>query len=387
MYSNGSIDLINPLFESNVAAHETDGVGIATFGRAMVRCDEKIGCLAVCTVCPVHQRTPQPASSPQPTPSFAASRTGARKYTPVSLIVLLVVVAYTVIAVLLYTAQLRFYSGRIIGAQRRQDGVSGIQLAMHSDNDYMRLDPADETVSTPSVTSPDPRDMTIAPSATPSLPWAVMESSPAPIIVINCGMLITLWSVGMKLVAPLPIDPVVGRRFSELPFINEHAASSFGEVVHQMLSSEEEDQDTQSAVLYLRTVASALLLEMTATVVGTMSTRVVILTGRQMDPALAGLIGLYRQPIVSSHSGEGSKSETDISSLTMPTGCGDEAEASSLSRVEVTELTNGEVLGVPSLNNAVTYVELEYKEREWLAELAEHEAVSTNTSCLSSLDI
>jgi len=175
----------------------------------------------------------------------------------------------------------------------------------------------------------------------------------------------------MESAAPLPIDPVVGRHFSELPFINAHMASSFGEAVHQMLSSSEDRQNDQSVVLYLRTALTrSVLLEMTATVVGMASTRVVILTGRQMDPALGGLFGpCVQSAIVPSHLGENTTSESEISSLTMTGTTG-------------TIDSDGSGLLSPS-SAAARWVEC--RETEWLREA--EEAKSHGTSCACSEDM
>ena len=177
----------------------------------------------------------------------------------------------------------------------------------------------------------------------------------------------------MESAASLPTDPVVGRHFSELPFINAHMASSFGEAVHQMLSSSEDRQNDQSVVLYLRTALTRpVLLEMTATVVGMASARVVILTGRQMDPALGGLFGpCVQSAIVPSQLGENTTSESEISSLSMTGTTG-------------TIDSDGDGLGLLSPSSAAARW-VEYRETEWLREA--EEAKSHGTSCACSEDM
>ena len=79
-----------------------------------------------------------------------------------------------------------------------------------------------------------------------------------------------------------------------------------------------EGRENVQVMLHLSTVNGAVLLEMVATVVRTESKVVAILTGREVDSALAGL--LHTAGSVTESDADIRASETDISSITLPSG-------------------------------------------------------------------
>ena len=126
-------------------------------------------------------------------------------------------------------------------------------------------------------------------SAVPS--WAMMRSSPAPIFVVKRDMRVSLWSPGMTSAAPLPIHPV-GHHLSELPFVSERSGKKLYSVIGEMFDTPEsaDQNNPQRIMLYLHAKSGAVLLEMAAHVAGTGSSMVIVMTGRQVESDLGGLI-------------------------------------------------------------------------------------------------
>jgi hypothetical protein len=120
--------------------------------------------------------------------------------------------------------------------------------------------------------------------------WAMMESSPAPIFVVNRDMHVSLWSPGMASAAPLPLIPV-GLCLSELPFVNESSGKRLYIVMCDLFDMPGADHlNPQRIMLYLRTKEGPVLFEMAAHVAGAGSEAVIVVIGRTVESDLGLLI-------------------------------------------------------------------------------------------------
>ena len=117
------------------------------------------------------------------------------------------------------------------------------------------------------------------------------EVSLAPAFVVaRSSMRIKTWSPGMAIAAPMCVIPV-GWHISELPFVNAADANR----LHRMLVSSSCDlaanDEHRTFVLNLHVQGRGVLLEMVAThILGTESEPVIVLSGRELDSNLAGLM-------------------------------------------------------------------------------------------------
>ena len=131
----------------------------------------------------------------------------------------------------------------------------------------------------------------------------------------------------MSIAAPLHFPPV-GQNISDLPFVNGSAAGRrVQEHLRQILTGPKENMSgqAQTLMLHLRTKTGPVLLEMSANVLDTEMGRVVMMTGREIDNGLAGLIACESVALDEGsgyHDGgrnaNDGASESNISSLTMP---------------------------------------------------------------------
>ena len=137
---------------------------------------------------------------------------------------------------------------------------------------------------------------------------STMAMSPAPIFVLDQNLRITVWSKGLARAAPLLGDPV-GGLLSELPFVNQKAASQFCGVVRRIFDLPDEWAN-ESSILYLQSQNGPVLLEMAATIMGTN----VVMAGQVIEADLAGLISCKAFDRKEDQDGR-----SNVSSLTMPT--------------------------------------------------------------------
>ena len=351
VHRDGTLELVDSLFASNVAGNETDdGVGVVNLGGQLF-CDTH-GCLSVCTACRDETEEPSPSPAPvamMPVPTVPVTMPWARGSMPptrraetrkswpligtcavVSTFLLLVVIVGTWVHRRTPTT---CFAREVYTAQPTQeDSRWGIQLNLNSDAHQDLLMPTfsrddsaargDGSVASSEVSRDD------------SGYSSAMISSPAPIFVVNRDMRVKEWSPGMKSAAPLPVDPV-GCLLSELPFVNQRSGRILCTVIREMFDTPEQTDHRvpERIMLYLHTKSGRpVLFEMAAHVAGTGTTKVVIVAGRQVESDLGGLIATGDGDVPggseatcdckggNGYDGELSEAcQSEISSLTAPT--------------------------------------------------------------------
>ena len=116
----------------------------------------------------------------------------------------------------------------------------------------------------------------------------------------------------MAIAAPMIADPR-DQHLGTLSFSSTHAKDQFQEMIRQAFDAT--DGGSVTIMLHLNTKQGPVLLQMMANVVHTESDAAVILTGRELDSGLAGLI---HNAETATQSEPESILESTISSLTMP---------------------------------------------------------------------
>ena len=106
-----------------------------------------------------------------------------------------------------------------------------------------------------------------------------------------------------------PVDTLV----SDLPFVTPSAGTNFSAAISQTFTSQ---QNAQSMMVHLRAKNGPVLLEMVANVFGVNDSRLVVMTGREVDVDLATLMMGYGE-LANDRASESNVSI--ISSLTTPT--------------------------------------------------------------------
>ena len=145
----------------------------------------------------------------------------------------------------------------------------------------------------------------------------------------------------MTAIVPLVSDPR-DQLLGELPFVNTRAFLKCQAAIRQAFDDAAGEKENVQVMLHLNTRNGNTLLEMVANIVRSESDVVVILTGRQIDSNLAGLLHHNDQ--------EGSVSEADLAGvLHVNNGfeMGSQLESSSVS--SITMGTSMESIDVPAL--------------------------------------
>ena len=287
---SGFADLVNSVFQSN--GNDTEvGVGIVNL-NGQVQCDVNLGCLPFCTVCreeevPLLPPTQPPTGQVTPTPG-TTSRTRETDGSA-AFIFFVVVVALSILLMLAPAVISVRQSWHFNLTRKRQEpggeGSERIELASllqssHVDREVDFGDAATEhssgrLVEAPSVVHARARDQFVK----------SYEVSPAPVFVVDRNsMRITLWSPGCPRLVTTPL----GCLLSELPFVN----TTDGNRLHRALvRSFDGNDETRVFMLHLRAQGRHVLLEMLAThVCVAESEPIIVLTGRQVDPDLVGLM-------------------------------------------------------------------------------------------------
>lgn len=315
--ASGTIALTNSVFESNFAiSNDSDGVGIVNFG-GNVECDTT-RCLQVCTLCGNKAEFFDGGKLPPPQPATHTA-SGDRVTMALSAVIGCgALFAVCAMSVMWWQCRVRKLCCRHENTHRGREGgangtlvdplICALLTADHRDEQaYLHDAAADRSESSTSADTGDSTiemarmlDTDVTQSATVddmvsthSIVRSVMASSPAPILVVDRQLRITLWSPGMRRAAPMLIDPV-GRRISELPFVEAHSRTRCVNVIRRMFAVLEEQSSVQSSVqivmLHLRAQTGHALLEMEANILGTSCEPIVVLTGCRVDSQLAGLI-------------------------------------------------------------------------------------------------
>ena len=112
-----------------------------------------------------------------------------------------------------------------------------------------------------------------------------------------------LWSPGMAAAAPMVVNPV-GCRLSDLPFKDANDGSQLNRFLGQICDAPHEHDHTRTFMLHLAAQNRDVLFEMTATLIHAESGPVIVLTGRQVDANLAGLLMARKNVSVESSTNE-----------------------------------------------------------------------------------
>ena len=162
-------------------------------------------------------------------------------------------------------------------------------------------------------------------------------------------MRITLCSPGMNAAAPMVVNPV-GCRLSDLPLVDANDGYRLHRFLEKICDAPREHDHTKTFVLHLVATSRRVLFEMTASLVpeaASESGDFIVLTGRQIDDQLAGLLRTCQSTVTPSHDSPGHFSQpgsiydvddenyhggsnhggSDVSSLTMTTITDDDAAA------------------------------------------------------------
>ena len=356
MQAGGSAALLSSVFEFNFAANSTDGYGIVNFdGR--VQCDRfGFGCQNVCTICCRERLCRDDDDDDDASDSKTQSnRTShAEKYIRLKPVRLQPLSAATVVICLMCSGLCllaiiasRGYRGYgICAALIRAEHSHGVELytvlpVESGDNDspasnaatydsvqetnveeeIVRLDEGESEHTANAADDQRPfkwpgnRERSIITGLPQSLPWAVMEASSAPMFVIgrsDKGFLIKLCSTGMSKTVPMHVDPV-GRFLTDLPFVNAHEGAECRKKVESIFEAPAEHDKSQTLMLHLCVPNGTVLLEMTLGVFVTASESIIVMTGREVESGLAGLLRNHNEgPGTSSGLSAGTPSEPGI---------------------------------------------------------------------------
>ena len=288
-----------------------DGIGIANAVGGLVWCDADSCILGVCTVCDA--AIPTPTQAP-PTPSALMITIGVSA----------LLVAVFGIAVILRCRrhqQHHHANGAEIGMTEIDlpavllVGATKLNVPLLSDiDDPEHMNTAVEPTGTnwTSASAPvsiDPGPTRCMEQRTSS--FVTMQSSPAAILVVDRDLRIVAWSqgksqqtpmgkrhvfsnraglsvVGMSSAVPLLTDPT-DEIFSDLPFVHAHIRAKCMVTILRVLDTSEE-QKVQAVMMHIRGIHGPVLLEMVADVLVKGSEPFAVLTGREVNCDLAGLI-------------------------------------------------------------------------------------------------
>ena len=108
------------------------------------------------------------------------------------------------------------------------------------------------------------------------------------------------------------MDPV-GRFITDLPFVNARDGATWQDKVGIIFEAPAEHDKSQTLMLHLCVPNGTVLLEMTLGVFVTASESIIVMTGREVESGLAGLLRNHNEgPGTSSGLSAGTPSEPDI---------------------------------------------------------------------------
>ena len=217
---DGIADLINSVFQSNVGNDGDDGVGVVNL-NGQLQCDVAIGCLPVCTVCRDEEVPSLPPTRPPviqvtatPTDATMSHTVESGGLTTAQTFVISALCAFFFLACLTIAEQpCRLPEGEEsagVEANLLQSPLmdrdrleqSRTNTAVNIDGIATEHSSANKNPPTASR-SPNQNEKEVELAETRSetrnrvpLPWSAIESSPAPIFVIDGEMRITSWSQG-----------------------------------------------------------------------------------------------------------------------------------------------------------------------------------------------
>jgi hypothetical protein len=276
------VNLVNSVFQFNIAANNTaaDGVGIVNYG--IVQCDVE-HCLPCCTGC--QDSEPSPRRTSAFTPSWRVMASGGL----VGLLVgLLIVKRWRLI--------LQWCEHAVESPE--EEGQTTGPLAS------LLFRARETSLRQPPLTEPDVGDESDGESVelvhASQFLVASYETSSAPIVVVgrsDMGIVVKLWSLGMSNTVPMHVDPV-GRPLIDLPFVNVGDACKLQKYIEKTLEAPAEHDTTRACMLHLRTTSGAVLLEMTLNVVIATPEPVIVMKGREVDSRLGCLVAGQDESVV-----------------------------------------------------------------------------------------
>ena len=316
----GIADLVKTVFQANIGTDGDDGVGIVNL-NGQVQCDAIVGCLPVCTVCrgevPSLPPTRPPIVQITATPTSASRTRKTDGWPAASTFAVVALSIWCLASSVLAVKQLwRLKLGRDADQRSGRESSDGVEV-------NLLQSPLVQKVVFHDVATTRNRNAAEEPVHTGNrvaLPWSAIGSSPASILAINREMRIEAWSqgacdscllwcygpshvnpalrfvsrvhlfvgAGMFVSVPLVDDPR-DQLITALPFVNPSAGIRCHNAIRQVFDARIEQENVQ-IVLNLETLNGPTLLEMVANVVRTESNVLVILTGREVDSALASLL-------------------------------------------------------------------------------------------------
>ena len=278
LYKEGVFDLLrSTTFQANFATNSTDGTGIVNLGGE-VQCGTP-GCLPVCTTCASTPPTPQPTAVevlPSPPPSGGRKNPGIWSSLAFGLglaLALLMVGALRVSRRRGVCCFGRIFDGRTIDLHAEENPSS---------QPFLCLDDATAWSST------QPQSVELV---SRSVVMKSYEFSPAAVFVIaHKTMRITLWSPGMAAAAPTLVHPL-GWLLSDLPFVRESDGYLLQRALGRIFEAPDEHDETQMFALHLICQNREVLVEMVAThIVVAESDPIIVMSGREVNSDLAGLM-------------------------------------------------------------------------------------------------
>ena len=368
-----SVAVLNSVFEFNFAANSTDGYGIVNFdGR--VQCDSfDFGCQPVCTICcrrfcrddtddyVAADYDDDDGDGADLRISPTLPRLVRFQPFPIGIVILLLCSSLCLLGIFA-----RKYRGcRNCAALIRREHHGAIQLytilpdessvnyslasnavtrssaqetdveeivhtdegeSEHTTNMDGHLDSAQQDPAADNLRPlgwPGNRERSLVTGLPQSLPWSIMQASSAPIFVIgrsDMGIVIKLCSTGMSKTIPMHVDPV-GRFLTDLPFVNARDGAKWQQNVIRIFEAPAEHDNARTSMLHLCTQNGTMLLEVTLDVFVTASESIIVMTGREVESGLAGLLrnhyGCSGTPSESGARVLIERESSDISSLTM----------------------------------------------------------------------
>ena len=273
VHKNGLLDLLGSVFENNWDDKLSDlsGVGIVNLGGE-IDCDDD-GCFPVCDVCLDDDEVLSPGPAPQPArPKTNGTDTRSRWW---------FVTGSVIGGLVACSATLFFSCRRSVTCQFRnsdQRDTPGLEL------------PVEQALQQRLLLEDKQPDGSVQLALR-----SVVKCSPAPIFVVSCDMRISAWSPGMDIAAPILVNPI-GALLLDLPFVNTRDGARLQQILGKIFEdqTETEHENAQTFMLHLFTKNGNVLLEMVANSFFAESELVVVMTGREVDLRLVGLLSHER---------------------------------------------------------------------------------------------
>ena len=298
LLNEGVIGLLHSTFVNN---GDADPVGIVNVGGE-IRCKKTDDCFSICTVCLTTPPTFQPTveqviilSPPtqQPTIARTTSKQRRRSWSQSTVDWAIVVGLMSVLGLVVMWRCCCLRSNSVINELVAESSIDQRFLPL---NDASESSESVELIAHSLVTPCRQLELDGAPEPGESIEIGASflksyETSPAPVFVVaRDSMRITLWSPGMAIAAPMVVNPV-GCLISELPFVNKNDGDRLHRSLVRIFDNLGGHDEPRMFVLHLIVQNRRVLLEMVAThVFVTESEPIIVLTGRQVDAELAGLM-------------------------------------------------------------------------------------------------